>query len=137
MAKSCYFLRILVKGIDSIYGFHWKFLWVFFSLEFTLKSETSINNSVLFALATCSITFVYNITIRFVQGSPTPKILYKTVQSLKFGEIVRLYQKTVTLPKQLLYITCDFTCDHVICRPYRTLIHGNLWKNFWKFTEKW
>ena len=39
------------------------------------------------------------------------------VQSLKFGEdckIVINTEKIVTLSKQLLYITRDVTCDHMI-----------------------
>ena len=41
----------------------------------------------------------------------------------------------VTLPKQPLYVICDFMCDYVICRPSRTLINGNLWKNFQNYTK--
>ena len=33
-----------------------------------------------------------------------------------------MQQKTVTLPKQLLYVAHDVTCDHVIYRPLRTLV---------------
>ena len=60
------------------------------------------------------------------RGSATPKILYKIVQSLKFGEDCKI----VTVPKQLLYVTRDVKCDHAICKPSRTLILGNLRKNF-------
>ena len=63
-----------------------------------------------------------------------PKILYKIVQSLKFN-----LEKIVTLPKPLLYVTNDVTCNHVICKP-RTLIYmeiyGRILKITQKFTEK-
>ena len=71
------------------------------------------------------------------EGPQLPKILYKIVQSFKFGEDCKIVKKIVTLPKQLLYFTRDVTCDHVICRPSRTLTHGNLLKNSRKFIEKW
>ena len=61
-----------------------------------------------------------------VRNSQNPVQDCTGVQSLKFGEDCKI----VTLPKQLLYITRDITCDHVIYKPSRTLIHG-------KFTEKW
>ena len=48
---------------------------------------------------------------------------------------MRLQQKIVTLLKQLLYVTCDVMCDYVICRASRTLIHGNLQKNFGNYTK--
>ena len=50
-----------------------------------------------------------------LRGPPLPKILYKIAQSLKFEEDCKI----VTLPKQLLYVTRDVTCDHVICRPFQ------------------
>ena len=62
------------------------------------------------------------------EGLQLPKILYKIVQSLKFGAAEDC--KIATLSKQLLYITRDVTCDHVMYRHYRTLIHENLWENF-------
>ena len=45
-------------------------------------------------------------------------------------------KNTVTSPKQLLYVTRDATRDHMIHRPFRTLIHENLRRNFQIFTEK-
>ena len=44
---------------------------------------------------------------------PLPKILYKIVQSLRFGEDYKEIG-IVNLPKQLLYISHDVTCDHMI-----------------------
>ena len=35
-----------------------------------------------------------------------------------------------TLPKQLLHVTHDVMCDHVIYRPFRILMHKNLWRSF-------
>ena len=47
--KVSFFLRIIIKGIPWIPLI---IPLIMFSLEFTFKSETSINNSVLFALPT-------------------------------------------------------------------------------------
>ena len=63
-----------------------------------------------------------------MRGLQLPKILYKIVRSLKFVEDCKIVTKIAILPKQLLYVTHDVMCDHVIYRPARTLIHGNLWK---------
>ena len=62
------------------------------------------------------------------KGLQLPKIRYKIVQSLKFVEDCKIVTKIVTFPKQLFYVARDVMCDHVIYRPARTLIHGNLWK---------
>ena len=35
----------------------------------------------------------------------------------------------------MLYGTRDVTCDHVICRSFRTLIHEDLGRNFRKYTK--
>ena len=53
-----------------------------------------------------------------LKGPATSK---NPAQSLKFGEDCKIE----TSSKQLLYITCGVTCDHVILRPFRTLIHEN------------
>ena len=45
------------------------------------------------------------------------KILYKIV--------AKIVTKDVTSPKQLLYVRRNVTCDDVIYRPFRTLIHEN------------
>ena len=60
------------------------------------------------------------------KGPQLPKILYKIVQFSKDCKIV-------TSPKHLLYATRGVTCDHVICRSFRTLIHKNLQRDFRKF----
>ena len=50
-----------------------------------------------------------------------PKILYKIVAKI----VAKIVTKDVTSPKQLLYVRRNVTCDDVIYRPFRTLIHEN------------
>ena len=68
------------------------------------------------------------------QARDNSKVTLVTQFSI-FNSIARFRKISVTLPKQLLYFTHDVTCDHVICRPSRTLIHGNLRKNFRKYMK--
>ena len=73
------------------------------------------------------------------RGPLLSKFLYKIVQSLKFGEDCKIVTKIVTLLKQLLYITHDVTCDHMICSPFVTLIckiYSGIFEITQKFTEK-
>ena len=64
-------------------------------------------------------TFIIaNSALRGPRGPSLPKILYNIVPSLKFGEDCKI---VITSPKQLLYVTHDVTCNHVIYRRFRTL----------------
>ena len=61
------------------------------------------------------------------------KIVYRIVTSIKCLLWNPSLEKLTIII--IMAVICDVTCDHVICRPFRILMHKNLQTNFQDYTK--